>query len=452
MARFGYRTIRFDPDDGFFLNDQPVKLKGTCNHQDHAGVGVAVPDSIQEFRIRRLLEMGTNAYRCAHNPPAPSLLDACDRLGMLVMDENRNFGSSPEHLEQLRTMIRRDRNHPSIILWSICNEEAVQGTLAGANIARTMQQVVKELDPSRPVTAAVSGGILNETGIGSVIEVMGINYQLPLHDQYHAKHPKAPLIARQTHCVLSTRGTYETNDQEYTFASYDADLATWGATARETLGQVLSRSFVAGFFAWTGFDYRGEPSPLAWPCVNSHWGIMDTCGFPKDAFFYLHKAWLTTERFVLSAAALELAGERRNTDQSDGVLQNCDWAELFLNGKSLGRKWPRSIPSHQAMWDVPYSPGTLRVIARETEGTPVLAAADVETTGPSAQLSLEIHPSFDARAIPADGRFAIPVTMSAMDSENRPRADGERSRHIIHEGTGANSRRRQRRPSLPRAG
>src|SRR5262249_16036053 len=120
---FGYRTIRFDPALGFFLNDQHVLLKGTCNHQDHAGVGVAVPDSIHEFRIRQLLEMGSNAYRCAHNPPAPELLDACDRLGMLVMDENRNFGSSTEHIEQLRSMVLRDRNHPSIICWSLCNEE-----------------------------------------------------------------------------------------------------------------------------------------------------------------------------------------------------------------------------------------------------------------------------------------------------------------------------------------
>src|SRR5204863_9368644 len=138
-TRYGYRTIRFDANDGFFLNEQPVKLRGTCNHPDHAGVGVAVPDSIHEFRIRRLKEMGCNAYRCAHNRPTPELLDACDRLGMLVIDENRNFGSSPQHLEQLRAMVLRDRNHPSVILWSICNEEAIQGTSVAANIARAMQ-------------------------------------------------------------------------------------------------------------------------------------------------------------------------------------------------------------------------------------------------------------------------------------------------------------------------
>ena len=415
LTPFGYRTIRFDADKGFFLNGEPVKLKGTCNHQDHAGVGVAVPDSIQEFRIRRLLEMGTNSYRCAHNPPAPGLLDACDRLGMLVMDENRNFGSSPEHLRQLRTMVLRDRNHPSIILWSICNEEAIQGTATGAKIALAMQHAVRELDPSRPVTAAVSGGILNDSGIGNVIEIMGINYQLPLHDPYHARHPRVPLIATETHCVLSTRGIYETNDSEHTFASYDKDLAPWGATARETWSHVLSRPFVAGFFAWTGFDYRGEPTPHAWPCVNSHFGIMDMCGFAKDSFF-LHKALMTSESFVHLLPHWDWPG-REGTPLDVVAYTNCNWVELFLNGKSLGRQ--RVDPTRMASWEVAYQPGILKVVASHTEEGKPAASATSETTGPTVGLGLEIHPMFDARTIPADGRYAIPITVFAVDSDGR---------------------------------
>jgi len=409
---FGYRTIRFDPDHGFFLNDAPVKLIGTCNHQDHAGVGVAVPDSIQEFRIRRLLEMGTNAYRCAHNPPSTSLLDACDRLGMLVMDENRNFGSSPEHLSQLWMMVRRDRNHPSVILWSICNEEAIQGTAVSANIAKTMQQAIRQLDSSRPVTAAVSGGILNENAIATVIEVMGINYQLPLHDQYHTKYPRVPLLASETHCVLATRGTYETNPHEHTFASYDSDVATWGATARTTWEHILARPFVAGAFIWTGFDYRGEPTPHEWPCVNSHFGIMDTCGFAKDAFFF-HKALFASQNVLHVFPHWNWPG-REGQPIKVVTYTSCPWAELFLNGQSLGRR--QVDPMRTATWDVPYQPGALTVVASDSENQALLSTT-LKTTGVPTKLGLEIHPTFNAYTIPASGRFAIPVTAFATDAD-----------------------------------
>src|SRR6185369_2631370 len=172
---FGVRSIRFDADQGFFLNGKHVKLKGTNNHQDHAGVGDALPDALQEFRIKRLKEMGSNAYRCSHNPPTPELLEICDRLGMLVLVENRLMGSSPELLELLKRTILRDRNHPSVFAWSVGNEEwAIEGNIKGARIATTMQAFAKRLDPSRPTTAAVSGG--NDEGTSSVLELMGYNY------------------------------------------------------------------------------------------------------------------------------------------------------------------------------------------------------------------------------------------------------------------------------------
>jgi beta-galactosidase len=411
VTTFGYRTLRFDPNDGFFLNDLPLKLKGTCNHQDHAGVGVALPDSIHEFRIKRLKEMGSNAYRSAHNPPAPEVLDACDRLGMLVMDENRNFGSSPQHMEQLRAMVLRDRNHPSVILWSICNEETLQGTPTGAKIARAMQAEVKRLDPSRPVTAAVSGGILNDDCIADAIEVMAINYQLATYDPYHQKHPGRPIVASETGCTLTTRGTYETDASKFVFGSYDTEKAFWGNTARETWRAVSSRPFIAGMFAWTGFDYRGEPSPHEWPCVSTHWGILDTCGFEKDAFF-LHKAFFTHEPFAHVLPHWNWPG-KEGTEIRVAVYTNGDEAELIVNGQSLGRK--RVDPIEMAEWSVKYAPGDVKAIAyREGEA---VASESISTSGPAAALGFEVHPSAERGAIPADGEFALPITVFAVDSE-----------------------------------
>ena len=449
---FGYRTIRFDADRGFFLNDRPLKLHGTCNHQDHAGVGVAVPDSLWDFRVRRLKEMGCNAIRTAHHPPAPELLDACDRLGMLVMDENRNFGSSPEHLARLAAMVRRDRNHPSVILWSLCNEEPIQTTPVATRIAAAMAHVVRQLDPTRPVTAAMSGGILNDASMAEALDVLSINYQLPQYDAFRAKHPRLPIVAGETHCALSTRGTYETDAERHRFASYDADHAPWGATARDTWRAISSRPWVAGLFAWTGFDHRGEPSPHAWPSVTSHWGILDLCGFPKDAFF-LHKAWWTTEPFVHLLPHWTWPG-KEGTPIRVRAYTNADAVELFLDGRSLGRK--RVEPIDMVEWDVPYEPGALRAVAlRRGE---VVAEAVVETTGPAIAVGLEVpapppscvappvvatptSPSHGGRppreatqasqlqavdhAIPADGTFAVPATVFAVDGNGRRVPDAD---------------------------
>jgi hypothetical protein len=289
-TRFALRTIRFDADKGFFLNDQHVLLKGVCIHQDHAGVGVAVPDSIQRFRIQRLKEMGCNAIRPGHHPLAPEVMDACDELGMLVLGENRNFGSSPEHLRQLRSMILRDRNRPSVFAWCLCNEEPIQTTPIAKNIAKTMADHVRWLDPTRPVTVAMSGGILNDDSMADAVDIMGINYQLPQHDAFHDKHPTLPVFLSETHCAYGTRDVSATDSTQHRFADNDSEHAPWGTTARTVWEHVQARPWIAGYFAWTGFDYRGEPSPHEWPSVVSHWGIMDLCGYPKGAY-YLHREW-----------------------------------------------------------------------------------------------------------------------------------------------------------------
>jgi len=409
---FGFRTIRFDAKEGFFLNDQPVKILGTCNHQDHAGLGVALPDSIHAFRIQKLKESGCNAYRAAHHPPAKELLDACDRLGMLVMDENRAFGSSPQHMSQLRSMVLRDRNHPSIILWSICNEESIQTSPVSKQIAETMVAEVKRLDPTRPVTAAVSGGVLNDGCIGDALDVMCINYQLPTHDAYHEKFPAKPLIAGETHCMVSTRGVYTTDESACHLAADDSEKHPWGETARETWRFVSTRPYVAGLFVWTGFDYRGEPMPGRWPCVNSQMGFLDACGFEKDSF-YLHQAWWSNQPMV------HLLGHwnRRPGEMVElKVYTNCDEAEVLLNDRSLGRQ--RVDPIEMATWRIPFVPGLLTAkgyIAGE------LAAMQEEvTTGPASELI--VLPMLHARAstVPADGQLALPILVAALDDERNP--------------------------------
>ena len=295
---FGIRTIRFDPNEGFFLNGKHVKLLGTNNHQDHAGVGAALPDALQEFRIARLKEMGSNAYRCSHNPPTPELLDACDRLGMVVLDENRLMGTNAEHLELLKQLILRDRNHPSVIAWSLGNEEwAIEGNIKGARIASTMQAFAKRLDPTRGTTVAISGGWGG--GISTVLDVMGYNYITgggKNTDQQHAKFPNQSGMGTEETTTRQTRGIYFDDRPKAHMAPV---LEQTGANQGMSSGNMekewqyyAQRPYLAGLFYWTGFDYRGEPNPFGYPAISSQFGILDTCGFPKDSFYYL-KSWWT---------------------------------------------------------------------------------------------------------------------------------------------------------------
>ena len=216
---FGIRTVGFDATNGFLLNGKHYELYGTCNHQDTAGVGAAIPDALQDFRVKKLKEFGCNAIRTSHNPPTPELLDACDRLGMLVMDESRLLGSDSANLKKWDDQIRRDRNHPSVAIWCIANEQfTVQDTPQAANVARTMQDYVKQLDPTRPVTYASPEGDVFR-GINSVIEVRGWNYHSGADmDQYHAEHPNQPNVGTEQASVVSTRGIYE-NDRQHGYVS-----------------------------------------------------------------------------------------------------------------------------------------------------------------------------------------------------------------------------------------
>ena len=406
----GFRTIRFDADKGFFLNDQPVKIKGTCNHQDHAGVGVAVPASLWEFRIRRLKELGSNAYRCAHNPPAREFLDACDRLGMLVMDENRNFNVAPEYMRQLEWMVRRDRNHPSIILWSVFNEEPMQATPQGYEMVRRMAAAVKRLDPTRPVTAAVNDGMTSPVNVSMAVDVVGFNYHQDEYDQFHKKHPAQPITSSEDTSCWMTRGVYE-NDTNSSYAeSADMVAAPWGATHRKAWAEIAARPFVAGGFVWTGFDYRGEPQKFVWPSVSSVFGIMDTCGFPKAAYYMHQAAWIENRPVLQIVPHWNWSG-REGRPIKVMVMSNVEKVELLLNGKSLGEKSVDKLVG--AEWEVPYAPGKLEAVARKN-GKEIIRNA-VETTG--VPVALKLVP--DRESLAGDGADALPVTVCAVDAQGR---------------------------------
>jgi beta-galactosidase len=416
---FGIRSIRFDFEKGFFLNGKPVKLNGTCNHQDHAGVGVAVPDSLQTWRIAKLKEFGCNAYRSSHNPPAPELLDACDGLGMLVIDETRRMSSDEESMADLARMIRRDRNHPSIILWSIGNEEqGQQGTERGARIAQSMKRECRELDPTRPITAAVDNADNWGTGITPALDVLGCNYRTDKIPAFHARYPKKPTIGTETGSTVSTRGIYVRDAASGYCVAYDTEFPWWASTAEAWVNVVMPRLFIAGGFVWTGFDYRGEPTPFNWwPNVASQFGILDSCGFPKDNTFY-YKAWWDKEPVLHLFPHWNWPGKEGQTINV-WVHSNLDRVELFVNGQSQGVR--NVVPYKHVEWNVVYAPGVIE--ARGYKGGKQVLAETRETTGAPAQIVLRT----DRPAINADGEDVAVVSVEIADAQGRvvPTADNQ---------------------------
>jgi beta-galactosidase len=412
---FGIRTIRFEPEEGFFLNGSRVTVKGTCNHQDHAGVGSALPDALQDFRIARLKSMGSNAYRTAHNPPTPQLLDACDRLGMLVLDESRLFSSNDEGHSQLDRLIRRDRNHPSVFAWSIANEEwSDQAVERGRRIADSLRRTAHALDPTRPVVAAMDSGYENARGISLAIDVQGFNYQRENIDAFHQKFPTQPSMGTETASAYSTRGIYAADEARGYVSAYDVNKPSYGATAEEWWKYYAARRFLAGGFIWTGFDYRGEPSPYKWPCINSHFGVLDTCGFPKDTFYY-YKSWWSNETVLHLFPHWNWAG-REGQAIEVWCFTNLDRVELFVNGVSAGaRQIQRN--SH-AMWRVPYAAGVIEARGVK-DGTPVTSRR--ETTGNAARILLRP----DRVRLSANGEDVSVVEAYVVDARDRlvPTAD-----------------------------
>ena len=379
---FGIRDIRFDAARGFFLNGRPVKLLGTANHHDHAGVGTGISDTLHRWRVAKLKEMGSNAWRSAHNPPSTSLLDACDLYGMLMICEARYNSSDEEAQSQLERMIRRDRNHPSVILWSLGNEEPHQATERGARINAEMARHVKRLDPTRPITFAMDQGW--DDGIGRVVDVLGFNYRTNQIEAYHGRHPGQPVYGSETGSTVATRGEYSTDKARHTVRAYDTEHPWWATTAEEWWTIVAERPYIAGGFVWTGFDYRGEPTPYnEWPSISSQFGILDTCGFPKDDYYYYRAWWRPGLPQVHLLPHWNWPG-RAGTPIEVWAHGNTEEVELLLNGRSLGRK---AMPRNRHLeWRVPYAPGKLEAIGYN--GGQIVARDVRETTSVPAAIEL----------------------------------------------------------------
>jgi beta-galactosidase len=413
-VNFGVRDIAFDADKGFFLNGKPVKIKGTCNHQDHAGVGSALPDRLQGYRLGILRDMGCNAVRSSHNMPAPEWVEACERTGMMLMCETRLMSANPEGLAQLETMIKRYRNSPAVILWSMGNEEfSLQGTPMGEHIVAAMVRRAHEVDPTRLCTAAVNGSY--GPGISSALDVEGINYNLGAVDNYHRSHPRQPLIGSETASTLSTRGIYSTDKLRNWCSAYDVNHTSWSELAEEWWKFYAARDFLPGGFAWTGFDYRGEPTPYGWPSINSQFGIVDMCGFPKDNYYY-YQAWWGRD------PVLHLF-PHWNWEQRSGetirvwVHSNLDEVELFLNGRSQGSRKVQALTHLE--WQVKYQPGVIE--ARGRKNGAVVMSVKRETTGTPTAIKLTAV----RNEIDADGEDIAIVRVEILDSAGRhvPTAD-----------------------------
>ncbi len=405
-TRFGVRTLEWDAARGFFLNGKPVKIKGTCNHQNHAGVGIAMPDRLHWFRVKKLEEMGSNAYRCSHYAVAPELLDACDELGMLVMAENRLAGSGPEQLGQFESMIRRDRNHPSIILWSLANEEhTVQWSVAGERIGASMIRLAHRLDPTRQVTTAMHDRGLGE-GFANVVDVHGWNYMAVGDiEAFHKRRPEQPIVGSEEASTVCTRGEYVDDEKRGYVSAYDVGTPPWGSTAEKWWTYFAERPWLAGGFVWTGFDYKGEPIPYQWPCTGSHFGLMDQCGFPKDNYYY-YKAWWGDRPVLHVFPHWNWAG-KEGQEIDVRCFTNCERVELFLNGRSLGvREVKRN--SHAA-WRVPYAAGVLE--AQGFVGDRKVIEVRRQTAGEPVRLVL----TSDRETMTADGEDVVSVAVMVLD-------------------------------------
>lgn len=407
-TRFGIKTVKFDAKEGFFLNGKQIKIQGTNNHQDHAGIGSALPDYMQYYRIKLLKEMGSNAYRASHHAPTPELLEACDSLGMLVVDEQRLLNSSPEYIDQFKRIIKRDRNHASVFLWSIGNEEQnIQGNEYGKKIAQTLLAIQEELDPTR--TSTYAADMANEfKGVNEVIPIRGFNYREYAVADYHRDHPNQPLLGTEMGSTVTTRGIYEKDEIRAYVPDQDITHPWWASKAETWWKLAAENKYWLGGFVWTGFDYRGEPTPYKWPNISSHFGILDVCGFPKNIYYY-YKSWWTNED-ILHLSPHWNWPEKAGKPIDVWVNSNADEVELFLNGKSLGKK-TMERNSH-LQWNVNYEPGTLEAIGYK-KGKKL--TTKVETTGQAYNVVL----SPDKTILTADGKDATVINISITDEKGR---------------------------------
>ena len=431
-VRIGIRSIDFDPKNGFLLNGWRVELKGCDLHLDHAGVGVAVPDELWRYRLETLKSYGFNAIRSSHNPASPAMLDLCDELGIVVIDENRMFGINTEHFDLMERMIRRDVNHPSVILWSIGNEEwAVEYDPIGRDIARRMVDFVHSIDNTRPVTYGNCGG--REAVLAC--DVFGYNYVVQnAIEEFHVKYPDHCAVGTEETTGSGTRGKYTTDRSKGWFLSHNrtgvAQDKTNGSDAGMQStpdGKILNviergwkyfaaRPWLGGLAYWTGFDYRGEPSPLSWPATGSQFGIFDYCGFPKDEAFYLKSCWVN-EPMVHVAPSWGAAGAVEGQTVDLWIYSNCDAVQLSLNGKSLGRK---DMPKYgHISWPVAYKSGKL--VATGLKNGRKVTEQVLETPGYAT--ALVCKPS--KTTLRPDGQDVVVLDFTVVDDKGREVPDAD---------------------------
>jgi beta-galactosidase len=403
ISTFGFRTINMTADKGFFLNGKNIKLYGMCNHQDFAGVGAAMTDSLWLYKISRLKEMGANAYRSAHGMASDGLVRACDRLGMLLMDENRNFESTDEVYADLRAMVNRDYNHPSVIMYSICNEEPLQSAKQGQNIAIKLRDEILQIDNTRYITGAMNGGVLDDDGFAAMLDVAGINYQPQSYDKYHEKNPLIPMVGAETTSYFSTRGESKTDINANVFDCFDESKSRWGNSVRETWTEICARDFMSGGFVWTGFDYLGEPTPCQYPAVSSYFGMMDSCGFPKGGY-YISKAIFAKEPYVRFIPDYDgNPGEEKRLMSAT----NCPSAELFINGISKGIKQVDKFK--QVFWEFPFEAGEARIVGYSENGKVI---SEFKQRSPENFFEIKLNPFFD---VFDENTELIPITITAVD-------------------------------------
>lgn len=454
---FGVRTIKFDAEHGFWLNDVLTEIKGVCNHHDLGALGTALNICALERQLNLLKEMGCNAIRTSHNPPAPELLELCDKLGFVVMVEAFDCwrkGKSPNdyhklfddwHQQDLRAMVRRDRNHPCVVLWSIGNEILEQTDPDGWQLAAELANIVRDEDPTRPVTAATHKPEAMTNGFQTVLDVFGCNYGPHRYTEFRRLNPATPLIGSETASCVSSRGEYffpvSTNRREgrvnFQVTSYDLAAPAWAMRPDTEFEHQDRNPFVAGEFVWTGFDYLGEPTPydrdttnmlqftdpelraraerelaetgkISVPSRSSYFGIFDLCGFKKDRF-YIYQARWRPELPMAHILPHWTWPDRLGEVTPVHVYTSGDEAELFCNGKSLGRKKKAQFQYRLCWEDVVYEPGELKVVAYKNGKR--WATETVKTTGPAAKLVLEP----DRKIISADGIELAFVTVKVTD-------------------------------------
>jgi len=430
----GVRYFNFDVDKGFSLNGKPLKILGVCDHHDLGSLGAAINTRALERQLEILKAMGCNAIRTSHNPPAPELLDLTDKMGFIVMDEAFDCWEKGKvkydyhlyfkewHKRDLEDQILRDRNHPSVIMWSIGNEIPQQADTSGYRLALELAGIVHSLDVTRPITAANNDpGTRNQIIKSGAVDLVGYNYHHNELAAFHDRYPGKKFLGTETTSALETRGIYDMpsdsirrwpvkngkmND-DFTVSAYDNVSARWGSTHEETWKIIKKYDFLSGMFIWTGFDYLGEPTPYSWPARSSYFGIVDLAGFPKDVYYMYQSEWTNTPVLHLLPHWNWQPGKIVDVW---AYYNNADEVELYLNGKSLGVKRKTGDDLH-VMWRVNYQPGTLKAVSRK-KGNTVLTT-EVKTAGPAAKLELVA----DRRTITANGADLSFVTVRVLDKD-----------------------------------